>query len=58
MPPLQIAESSLPVAMEQGWVVLGRDTGVYDDRILKAMLPIDVPAQSNPRRKHIDTGED
>ena len=48
--PMQIAEHCLPAARGQGWVVLGMDTGLYDDRILKALAPVDVPLQSNPRR--------
>ena len=45
-----IAEDCLPTAMAQGWKLLGRDTGVYDDRILQAFAPVDVPLHSNPRR--------
>ena len=48
--PMHIPESSVPVALSQGWFVIVQDTGLYDDRDLKALTPADVPVQSNPRR--------
>lgn len=53
--PKCISEEAVPAAVAQGWMVLARDTGIYDDRMLKALAPIDVPLHSNPRRqKHRD----
>lgn len=48
--PLQIAESSVAVAKEQGWIVLGMDSDVLTEPI---PARVDVPAQSNPRR-HVE----
>lgn len=58
--PRNIPEDSVPVATAQGWVVLGQDTGIYDDRVLKALEPpaMDMDLLSNPRRSNADTGED
>ena len=52
--PMHVPESSVPVALSQGWFVIAQDTGLYDDRdLLTALIPVDVPVQSNPRR-HAD----
>lgn len=50
--PLVIAEHCIPAAIEQGWIVLARDTGMYDDRTLLRARQFDrLPIQSNPRRR-------
>lgn len=56
--PRNISEAAVPIAVAQGWVVLARDTGIYDNRTLKVLQPVDVPAQSNPRRHTDDIGGD
>ena len=51
--PMHIPENSVPVALSQGWFVIAQDTGLYDDRTLKALMAV-MPAQSNPRRHRDD----
>ena len=56
--PRNIPEASIPIARSQGWIVIAQDTGIYGNRVLKALQPVDVPAQSNPRRYTDDVGGD
>ena len=56
--PKNIPEDAVPAALAQEWIVLARDSQVYGDRVLYALMPPDVPLQSNPRRTDADTGED
>ena len=42
--PMDIDEASIPVAVAQGWIVLGRDSDIRPQ--------INVNVQSNPQREH------
>lgn len=45
--PKPIPENSVPIAVSQGWRVIGTDTEILEQPL------VDVPSQSNPQRlKH------
>lgn len=56
VPPLQIAESSVQTAVEQGWIVIGTDSEVLSEPIPERTM--DMKLLSNPRRDAADPGDD
>lgn len=54
---IAVTEDALAYVQDCGWIVLARDTGVYDDRLLRALAQLEIPMQSNPRRRIFD-GDD
>lgn len=47
VPPMPIAEHCIPAAVEQGWIILGRDSSTLSEPLPK---PMNMNLLSNPRR--------
>ena len=56
VPPILLKESQIPAAIDQDWIVLGRESDVLSEPLPKPSM--DMTLLSNPRRPDSDDGDD